>query len=117
MPMVRMVTDPGDLVVLLKVERAPASVDSFLHHVDAGDYDGGSFWRTVLRGADQGEGNIEIIQAAAAKPRIEALAPFEPTGVTGLRHCDGAIALRAVTPSWMPCANTLGPSPVSALYR
>lgn len=47
MPMVRMVTDLGDIVVLLEAKRAPASVDAFLHHVDAGDYDGGSLWLTA----------------------------------------------------------------------
>ena len=91
---VRMQTTAGSIDIELDAKRAPLTVANFLRHVDAGRYDGATFYRTVTRANDHGSPVIEVIQgglgnAAAPWPPIA----HESTAQTGLSHLDGTISM------------------------
>lgn len=96
-PQVALETDAGRMVVALDVVHAPVTTCNFLSYVATGDYDGGSFFRTVVRATNTGNPNpIDVIQAAtprgsddASRPSI----PLERTRDTGLRHVAGTISM------------------------
>jgi cyclophilin family peptidyl-prolyl cis-trans isomerase len=67
-PCVRVVTDAGDLLIELYIDRAPRSAVAFLSQVEAGAYDGGTFARAVRFDNDQGMPQIQVIQAGVAPP-------------------------------------------------
>lgn len=90
-PIVRVITDLGDILIALEADRAPQTVTAFLAAVEAGDFDGGSFWRSVRSDNDQGSPTIEVIQANAA--RGLTFVEHERTSQTGLRHLHGTISL------------------------
>jgi uncharacterized protein (DUF885 family)/cyclophilin family peptidyl-prolyl cis-trans isomerase len=93
-PRVRVVTDAGDLLIELYLDRAPLSAAAFLSQVDAGAYDGGEFGRAVRFDNDQGMPQIEVIQAGVATANGLAITvEHEPTSSTGLSHLDGAVSL------------------------
>ncbi len=92
--LVRLVTERGDIVIALRTDRAPRSVDAFLDQVCAGSYDGGAFSRVVHAGNDNASPSIEVIQASIASGiEFRADVPHEPTDETGLLHEDGAVSL------------------------
>jgi len=91
-----LVTDAGRMVVDVDVAHAPVSACNFLGYVTTGDYDGGSFFRTVVAATNDNPNPIDVIQAAtprgsddASRPSI----PLERTRDTGLRHLAGTISL------------------------
>lgn len=96
---VSMRTSLGDIQLELYPDKAPATVANFLRYVDGGQYDGGSFYRTVTRVNDNGSPIIEVIQGGIA-PRQ---APFpgvahETTQETGILHTDGVISMARAEP-------------------
>ena len=94
MPLLRIITDLGDIVIELRPDRAPRTVTAFLSEVEKAGFDGGSFGRIVRADNDRGEPPIEVIQAgaqAAVEQRIDVA--FETTDESGLRHQDGVISL------------------------
>lgn len=94
MPLLRIITDLGDIVIELRPDRAPRTVTAFLSEVERAGFDGGSFGRIVRADNDRGEPPIEVIQAsaqAAVEQRIDVA--FETTDESGLRHQDGVISL------------------------
>lgn len=98
---VAIITDAGTMTAELDPARAPATVANFLRYVDAGAYDGGSFFRTVRadnQGAD--EVLISVVQAAAASGRNQEFPPIalETTAQTGLRHLDGTLSMARAEP-------------------
>jgi peptidyl-prolyl cis-trans isomerase A (cyclophilin A) len=88
-------TSAGIIVVRLDTARAPVTTANFLHYVDAGTYNGTSFYRTVSK-ANEPASKIEVIQGGlnpqAANPMIRPI-PLEPTTKTGLHNTDGAISM------------------------
>ncbi len=88
-------TSAGTIVVRLDPARAPVTVKNFLHYVDAGTYNGATFYRTVRR-ATEPQSRIEVIQGGlnpqTANPMIKPI-PLEPTSKTGLHNTDGTIAM------------------------
>lgn len=94
---VMLVTERGVIELVLDSARAPRTVANFLHYVDGGFYNGGSFHRTVT--PDNQPHNpvkIEVIQAGINPARRAADGPpipLERTSVTGLRHRDGTISM------------------------
>ena len=115
----------GEIVVELADAEAPITTANFLRYLDAGMYDGGAFHRTVrldnqsnanLRiettdmgiatsGGEDARPNdaiaIEVIQGGVDPARVAGLGdpiPLERTGMTGLRHGDGAISMARLTP-------------------
>ena len=79
-----------DRVVLeLDVERAPRTVDNFLHYVDAGFYDGTVFHRVLPGFLIQGGG-----YTTALRPKREGVGrPVPNEGQRGLKNRRGTIAL------------------------
>ena len=106
---VDMVTSLGSLVVEVYPGKAPITASNFLRYVDAGNYDGGSFYR-VVRPDNQpfAKVKIEVIQGgiladvmsgrAETGPRPYPNIAHETTQATGLKHIDGAISMARFAP-------------------
>ncbi|HXP94423.1 MAG TPA: peptidylprolyl isomerase [Candidatus Binatia bacterium] len=83
---VAIVTDRGEIEVVLDPVRAPITVKNFLSFVDAKFYDGGTFFRAIPGFVIQG-GN-KPHESNADKPIV-----LEPPIKTGIRNTDGAISM------------------------
>jgi peptidyl-prolyl cis-trans isomerase A (cyclophilin A) len=92
----------GPIEAELYPEAAPVTVANFMHYVDLGFYDRGTFHRTVtMRNQPQNEIKIEVIQGGvdpSRKSEVGAPIPLERTTLTGLRHGDGAISMARFAP-------------------
>ena len=95
-PRVVLETDAGRMVVELELERAPLTVCNFLSYVTDGDYEAGSFFRTVVSATNDNPNPIDVIQAATPRGSDDDLRPpipLERTRDTGLSHTAGAISM------------------------
>lgn len=95
-------TDAGQIRIELDDARAPATVANFLRYVDAGRYDGGSFFRTV-RPDNQAQARVPIAVIQAGVPEAREADDFPPIPIertrdTGLRHTDGAVSMARAGP-------------------
>jgi peptidyl-prolyl cis-trans isomerase A (cyclophilin A) len=103
LPVVTMETDRGAIVIEIDTARAPITGANFLRYVDAGLYDGGSFYRTVtMQNQPDDDIRIEVIQGGIAPSREEErfpAIPLETTRHTGLRHLDGTISVARAGPN------------------
>src|SRR5690349_1986116 len=101
---VSIVTEAGVIEALLDDRKAPITVTNFLKYVDAGQYDGAEFFRTVRTRPDNQPKvsvKIEVIQAQvnpAFRGRSFGPIPLERTRDTGLKHLDGALSMPRNTP-------------------
>lgn len=90
-------TELGAIEVEVNERRAPATTANFLTYVDAGDYDGGRFHRTVrMDNQPDNAVKIEVVQAGVNPERIGNKRPpilLERTNLTGLLHRDGTISM------------------------
>ena len=98
-PLVILSTELGDIEIEVYTERAPHSARSFLDFVDAGLYEGATFYRTVMPENDKGAPPISVIQGGLdddsnTMPPV----PHETTQDTGIRHADGVISLARAEP-------------------
>ena len=88
-------TNLGTIVVRLDPAHAPNTVKNFLHYVDAGTYNGATFYRTVSK-VREPQSHIEVIQGGlnpqTTNPMIRPIA-LEGTDKTGLHNRDGTIAM------------------------
>lgn len=93
---VKIETELGDILVALSGDRAPKTVENFLHYLDTGRYDGGVFHRAVkMDNQPNSPVKIEVIQGGpnpAFKQGFPAI-PLERTQLTGLKHVNGAISM------------------------
>lgn len=96
LPRVTLETDAGRMVLELDLDKAPLSTCNFLAYVTDGDYDGGTFFRTVVRATNANPNPIDVIQAATprgsdddSRPPI----PLERTRDTGLSHVAGVVSM------------------------
>ncbi|MBJ7439246.1 MAG: peptidylprolyl isomerase [Sphingopyxis sp.] len=95
-PYVALVTDLGTIVVRLENKRAPVTAGNFLRYVDAKRMDGFKFYRSTK---SWGPAN-QLIQAGnRGDPRrnFPAIA-HEPTKISGLTNCKGALAMARLNP-------------------
>lgn len=96
-PVVMIQTDAGTISVALALDHAPVTVCNFLSYVEAKDYDGGSFFRTVVSQTNTANPNpIDVIQAASKRGVEDGARPpiaLERTRDTGLNHRAGAISM------------------------
>ncbi|MDQ3124012.1 MAG: peptidylprolyl isomerase [Pseudomonadota bacterium] len=96
-PRVVIETEAGRMVVELDLARAPLSTCNFLSYVTDGDYDGGRFFRTVVRATNTGNPHpIDVIQAATPRGDDDDLRPpipLERTRDTGLSHVAGTVSM------------------------
>ena len=105
---IEMTTEAGIIEVVLDPARAPVTVSNFMRYVDAGQYDGGVFHRTVtMDNQPNNDVKIEVIQGAVNPDfRDDSYPPnsgFDPiplerTSMTGLLHVDGAISMARIGP-------------------
>lgn len=90
-------TPRGEILVELDGARAPLTTANFLRYLDARQYEGGVFHRTVRLDNQPGKDVlIEVVQAGrnpALKSKEWEAIPLERTSVTGLRHTDGTISM------------------------
>ncbi len=95
-PLVVIKTGKGDIAVGLRIYDAPGTVCNFLRYVEAGAYDDGAFFRTVVAETNANPNPIDVIQAAtpagADDPGVGSIA-LERTRDTGLRHLAGTISM------------------------
>ena len=95
-------TEMGAFELEVDVDRAPVTASNFLRYLDAGHYDGGTFFRTVHEENQPNDSiRIAVIQggrnpetAADAFPAIA----LERTTDTGILHVDGAVSMGRTGP-------------------
>jgi peptidyl-prolyl cis-trans isomerase A (cyclophilin A) len=88
-------TSLGTIEVALDPARAPNTVANFLRYVDAGFYDGATFYRTVTASNQPDNAvKIAVIQGGVdgSRPAFDPI-PIERTSETGLKHVNGAISM------------------------
>ena len=103
-----MTTEAGVIEIVLDPVRAPVTVSNFMRYVDAGQYNGGVFHRTVtMDNQPNNDVKIEVIQGAVNPDfRDDSYPPnsgFDPiplerTTSTEIRHVDGAISMARMGP-------------------
>jgi peptidyl-prolyl cis-trans isomerase A (cyclophilin A) len=93
-PLVRLETRLGSILIRVQTPNAPVSVGDFLKYVANGSYNGGRFFRVVRPDNDHGTPQIDVVQGGV-RPGAAIAAPVahETTQVTGLRHLDGTVSL------------------------
>ena len=95
-PYVALVTDLGTIIVRVEDKRAPITATNFLRYIDAKRLDGFKFYRSTK---SWGPAN-QLIQAGNrgdARRNFAAIA-HEPTTVTGLTNCKGALSMARLNP-------------------
>jgi peptidyl-prolyl cis-trans isomerase A (cyclophilin A) len=95
-PHVAIETSLGTIVLRIEVERAPITAANFLKYVDAKRYDGQNFYRTT-----RNWGAASTLVQAGVRTDARLIFPavaHEPTSVTGLTHCPGAVSVARGAP-------------------
>lgn len=95
-PYVALATDAGTIVVRLEDKRAPVTAANFLHYVDTKRMDGFKFYRSTKSWG----GASALIQGGNRGDARRNYPPIghEPTNVTGLTACKGAILMARLSP-------------------
>ena len=90
----------GDIKVELYPDKAPITAGNFLRYVDAGLYDGTTFFRTVtMQNQPNNDVKIEVIQGGQVdKEKEYEPITLERTTLTGLSHVDGVISMSRFEP-------------------
>ena len=88
-------TEAGRIVIDVDKGRAPVTAGNFLRYVDAGRFNGESFYRAMPY--TEGEG---LIQGGITTDSAKLYPPIkhEPTTVTGLKHLAGTISVARGAP-------------------
>jgi cyclophilin family peptidyl-prolyl cis-trans isomerase len=86
-PQVRLLTNQGEMVIELYPDKAPKTVENFLHYVDSGHYKGTVFHRVIKDFVIQGGGFTPEFK------QKETLAPIPIESDNGLRNEEGAVAM------------------------
>jgi peptidyl-prolyl cis-trans isomerase A (cyclophilin A) len=90
-------TDAGNITIEVDTVHAPNTSANFLKYVDAGLYDGASFYRTVRPDTETNEDQpIYVIDGDLDPSRNEDKfppIPLERTSVTGLKHLAGTVSM------------------------
>lgn len=87
----------GNIALALEKDRAPITVNNFLHYVDQKRFDGSNFYRAMKIGD---EGQYGLIQGGLQGNSRLVFRPIahEPTSLTGLSHMNGAISMARAEP-------------------
>ena len=95
-PRVTIRTNHGAIVVELEAGKAPLTTANVLHYVEAGKYDGGSFFRASRTPGAPKEGTI--VGGPSDKVRRFPPIAHESTRMTGIKHTTGTISLGRYAP-------------------
>jgi peptidyl-prolyl cis-trans isomerase A (cyclophilin A) len=85
-------TTAGDIRIVLETERAPLTSQNFLHYVDAGRFDGATFYRAVMTDRQGTEGIVQGGLQGNARLAFPPVA-HESTVTTGLSHVNAAVSM------------------------
>jgi peptidyl-prolyl cis-trans isomerase A (cyclophilin A) len=87
-------TSLGEIILILDLNRAPASAGNFLEYMDRHLFDDAQFYRAVHAENDANPVKISVLQGGIVD-LAKGLAPIrhESTMQTGLRHLDGTISI------------------------
>ena len=99
-PNVLIKTEMGDITAEIYADKAPLTAVNFMKYVDAGLYDGTTFFRTVtLENQKPEDVKIEVIQAGGADDE-KGFPPIrlERTIATGIPHLDGTLSMARAEP-------------------
>jgi peptidyl-prolyl cis-trans isomerase A (cyclophilin A) len=96
-PRVALQTAAGLIVVALRADRAPLTAANFLRYVDAGRYDGASFYRAAKA---PGAPTLGLIEGGVQNDPARLFPPIahESTLATGLMHLDGTLSMAREAP-------------------
>jgi peptidyl-prolyl cis-trans isomerase A (cyclophilin A) len=99
LPLVRLQTPYGAILVELATDRAPITAANFLRYVDLGLFDRGSFYRVVRPDNDHNPAAISVVQGGLY-PDDTPLPPIahESTAQTGLRNRAGMLSMARDAP-------------------
>ena len=89
---VRLETEAGAIVLALDARRAPVTTANFVRYVDAGRFDGTTFYRATQTPGAAGRGFIQGGIRRDLKRMFPAIV-HEPTSQTGIRHRAGTISM------------------------
>ncbi len=108
----RITTDAGEIEIRVYPQLAPVTTANFLRYVEAGLYDGTTFFRVVTPDNQPNDKvRIEVIQGGdVAEEKCFPAIPHETTAQTGLKHVDGAVSMARAEPgtatsSFFICVN------------
>jgi peptidyl-prolyl cis-trans isomerase A (cyclophilin A) len=89
---VRLETSMGSIVIELDTRHAPITAANFLRYVDAGWFDGTTFYRAAR---SDGAPKTGLVQGGVNHNMVHTFPPIrhEPTNVTGLHHVEGTISM------------------------
>jgi peptidyl-prolyl cis-trans isomerase A (cyclophilin A) len=99
-PVVYVETSLGRIKMEVYEDRAPVTARNFLRYMDAGLFDGTTFFRTVTPDNQPNDAvKIEVIQGGMV-PEERRFPPIdhETTEATGLRHLDGTVSMARFKP-------------------
>lgn len=101
-PQVEFKTDLGNFTIEVYVTKAPITANNFLRYVDAGLFDGATFYRVVTMDNQPNDDiKIEVIQGGLSFTKesqgYEPIA-HETTAQTGVLHKDGVISMARFRP-------------------
>lgn len=100
---VKLETAMGDIHIDLYGDKAPVTVTNFLKYIDAGHFNGGSFYRVVrMNNQQQNKIKIQVIQGGMSGDSDIGL--FDPiilerTNMTNIKHLDGVISMARDKPN------------------
>jgi peptidyl-prolyl cis-trans isomerase A (cyclophilin A) len=89
---VRLETEAGAIVLDLDARRAPVTTANFVRYVEAGRFDGTTFYRASRTPKAQGRGFIQGGIRRDPKRMFPAIV-HEPTSKTGITHREGTISM------------------------
>jgi len=96
----RLRTSAGEIQLRVYPDKAPATAANFLRYVEAGLYNGSTFFRVVTPGNQPNDKiRIEVVQGGdVGESKCFPPVPHETTRMTGLRHRDGAVSMARGAP-------------------
>ena len=87
-------TSAGRIVLALDKVRAPVTTANFLKYVDAGRYNGESFYRSMKFG----DGGIVQAGITSDARKLYPAIAHEPVSQTGIKHVAGTVSMAAFSP-------------------
>ena len=102
LPKIKMLTELGEIIIEVEVEKAPVTAANFLKYVDDNRFKDASFYRVVtLDNQPDDSIRIEVIQGGLGFGESELRLPpikHESTEETGIFHQDGVISMARNSP-------------------